>query len=382
MKNIYQRLVDMRPEPGSVCLATLFSKTGSAPQVPGSSALITFRGLEAGTLGGGIMEAEVLKAAGEALRTGKSACFEFELDSDIAHTSAAICGGKAGILIDASPVRDLDVFQVLSSSLSGRRAGVLITLFRSAPGHRVHLTRHWQPKGDTGPLPETLREVDPGMINRCLEEKSPVFVALPHGEKDTEEGYFLEPVFPAPRLIIAGAGHIGRALTSLAALLDFDTLVVDDRPELGTPQNLPEASEVMTGDIGHLMEHLPVDADTYIVIVTRGHAGDADALRACIGSPAAYIGMIGSRRKIALMKKKFLEEAWATPEQWNRIHAPVGSGYRIADCQRNRAEYRCRTGARKKPKTRGTQKEKSLGTRPCRRGVQTHGDTQDAPVLR
>ena len=65
-------------------------------------------------------------------------------------------------------------------------------------------------------------------------------------------------------------------------------------------------------------------SDTYVVIVTRGHQHDADALRACITSGAAYIGMIGSRHKIALMRDRFLEQGWATPDQWDRVFTPIG----------------------------------------------------------
>ena len=110
----------------------------------------------------------------------------------------------------------------------------------------------------------------------------------------------------------------------LGSLLDFEVTVIDDRPEFANRERLPDADTIIVDDIGEAMRAVPISDDTYIVIVTRGHEKDADALRQCINSEAAYVGMIGSARKIKLMREKFLEEGWATSAQWNRIHAPIG----------------------------------------------------------
>jgi xanthine dehydrogenase accessory factor len=134
----------------------------------------------------------------------------------------------------------------------------------------------------------------------------------------------MEPVFPLPRLIIAGAGHIGKALSHLGCLLDFEVTVIDSRLEFANNSRLPDADYIITGNIGELLKKQHKDRNTYIVIVTRGHSDDAEALSACIGSPAAYIGMIGSKPKVALMKKKFIEEGLASEAEWSSIHTPIG----------------------------------------------------------
>jgi xanthine dehydrogenase accessory factor len=135
---------------------------------------------------------------------------------------------------------------------------------------------------------------------------------------------FLDPVFPLPQLVIAGAGHVGRALSHLGSLLSFDVTVIDDRPQYANRERLPDADYIIVNDIGQAIRDFPISTDTFIVIVTRGHSQDAEALRPCISSDAAYIGMIGSIRKTELMRKKFLEEGWATLRQFNRVHAPIG----------------------------------------------------------
>jgi xanthine dehydrogenase accessory factor len=136
--------------------------------------------------------------------------------------------------------------------------------------------------------------------------------------------FFLEPVFPHSHLVIAGAGHIGKALAHLGKLLDYEVTVIDDRAEYANRGNIPDADNIIVEDIGTAMLKLKKTTDTYIVIVTRGHKNDAKALKPCIGSDASYIGMFGSKNKIALMHRKFVQNGWATPKQLKEIHAPVG----------------------------------------------------------
>ena len=87
---------------------------------------------------------------------------------------------------------------------------------------------------------------------------------------------------------------------------------------------LPDAQNVIVRDIGEAISDLSNNKDAFIVIVTRGHKDDALALKSCIGSDLAYIGMIGSRKKIEAMRLNFIKNGWATAEQWDKIYAPVG----------------------------------------------------------
>jgi len=135
---------------------------------------------------------------------------------------------------------------------------------------------------------------------------------------------FLEPVFPPARLVIAGAGHIGRAVAHLGRLLDFDVTVIDDRREFANKKNLPDADRIICREISPALGETPLDGKAYVVIVTRGHQKDAEALRACINSGAGYIGMIGSRSKIALQRREFIARKWATAGAIDRVHAPIG----------------------------------------------------------
>jgi xanthine dehydrogenase accessory factor len=107
--------------------------------------------------------------------------------------------------------------------------------------------------------------------------------------------------------------------------LNFEVTVIDDRAEFANKERFPGADHVIVDEIGKSVQDFPISPDTYLVIVTRGHRCDADALRECINSDVAYIGMIGSRRKIKLMRKEFLDQGWATPDQFDRVYAPIGT---------------------------------------------------------
>jgi len=145
--------------------------------------------------------------------------------------------------------------------------------------------------------------------------------------KENEAGFagfaFLERILPKPALIIAGAGHIGQSLVHLGKYLGFEVTVWDDRPEYADQTRIPEADIVLSGAIDSL-EKINIQDDSYLVIVTRGHKSDAEVLRKFVKTNAAYIGMIGSKAKVAQMKTSFFENGWATSEQWNRIYTPVG----------------------------------------------------------
>jgi xanthine dehydrogenase accessory factor len=134
----------------------------------------------------------------------------------------------------------------------------------------------------------------------------------------------VEPVIPKPLLVIAGGGHIGQALARQASIVGFDVTILDDRAEFTDPALFPEDTRTICGDIPKKVANLSSGSDTYIVVVTRGHKLDAEALEACIHAPVAYVGMIGSSRKVSLIRRNFIETGLATEEEFNRVFTPIG----------------------------------------------------------
>jgi xanthine dehydrogenase accessory factor len=326
MRYSFPKLLETLTAGKGLALATIVETEGSTPQVTGASAVFSAAGLEAGTVGGGRLEARVEAIAGEALRDGKARLFATRLDADPADMEGAICGGTATVLIDPGVAGERAVFERALDGFRKRRPGFLASLLVPDQRDFVSVERRFIGMGSgSAPRTETLSwDADtfagfgPDILAAALEDGRPRLV------KSEGRMIFLEPVRPLPRLIIAGAGHVGRAVARLGSLLDWSVTVIDDRPEFANAKNVPEADDILVGHIGESVRQIEDSPENYFVIVTRGHQKDAEALLAAVGRPAAYVGMIGSRRKIDIMRCEFLKSGLATAEEWARVHAPIG----------------------------------------------------------
>jgi xanthine dehydrogenase accessory factor len=227
--------------------------------------------------------------------------------------------------MDARPENNVKAFGELRQSLHKREPGLFTTRIRRE-ANKIEIKRQWT-AGGLAPLEQGKSgDSSPHIKAEDLMGREPQLLVPPQkpSPQDSREWLFMEPVHPLPQLFIAGAGHIGQALSHWGHRLDFEVTVIDDRPEFANPESLPEADHIIVGDIGEAIRNLSLSRDSYVVIVTRGHQHDSEALRACIRSEATYLGMIGSRTKIALMRDQFLEKGWATEEEWGRVFAPIG----------------------------------------------------------
>lgn len=128
---------------------------------------------------------------------------------------------------------------------------------------------------------------------------------------------------PRSKLFIIGAGHIGVELFKLAKILDFYTVIFDDRAEFASDKRFTLADEIIVGDIGEKVSQYPIDKNTYIIIVTRGHKCDADALKVTAESDASYIGMIGSKKKTEFVMKNLISQG-IPKEVLKKVYAPIG----------------------------------------------------------
>jgi len=134
---------------------------------------------------------------------------------------------------------------------------------------------------------------------------------------------FIEPIQPQPRAFVFGAGHISKSLSSVATLAGFDTVVIDDREAFANRERFPEAGEVIAGEYEEVFPKLAVNGSSFILIVTRGHRDDLRVLRWALGTPARYVAMVGSRRKVISVVKE-LEKEGVAVEQPERLFAPMG----------------------------------------------------------
>ncbi len=326
-KNIYLELLENLRKNIPCTFATVVKTDGSTPQKPGSSAILTKEGLIAGTIGGGAIEHQIRQKAAEAIQTKKSGVYSFVLNDDISAEDSMICGGGMTIFLDAAPEDHLQVFEDLAESYQNRIPGVLITTCTAGSDSGFAVRRFWITHTNLSSVAESLTDeviqtTNELFIRSAFNDFREIIV---HTSPGFEDNYtFLESIIPLPQLIIAGAGHVGKALTHLGKLLGFEVTVWDDRQDYTNKENLPDADILLSGSLDSSLGKIKAGPDTFIVIVTRGHQKDAEVLKLFIASGAGYIGMIGSRKKVAQVRDLSLKEGWATNTQWEKIHAPVG----------------------------------------------------------
>ena len=135
--------------------------------------------------------------------------------------------------------------------------------------------------------------------------------------------YFREVFGSPPRLLILGGGHIALSLCQMAHLLGYRIVVVDDRPSFANQARFPQADEVICGDFREVLARLRIGPETYAVVVTRGHRQDEECLDHLLRTEAAYVGSIGSRRRIAIVRER-LRESGIPAGRIDELHAPIG----------------------------------------------------------
>jgi xanthine dehydrogenase accessory factor len=134
---------------------------------------------------------------------------------------------------------------------------------------------------------------------------------------------FIEPVLPAPRAYIFGAGHISKSLSKIVTMAGFASVVIDDREAFASRERFPEAEEVHAAEYEELFPKLAINETSYLIIVTRGHRDDMRVLKLAIATPARYIAMIGSKRKVIGVIRE-LEKEGVPRAAFERLHAPMG----------------------------------------------------------
>lgn len=319
MQNTYSHFLQIHTHTTDLILGTLLETQGSVPQVPGATALFKNHDILVGTLGGGVLEAQAQALAPLALQSGKSLFKTVRFNAAVTDSSGAICGGTATFLLDARPHQSTPVFQAMHRSLEDQKSGILITTIQPLDNDNCDIERCWL-ETDHPDQDKILQKygLQLNQLQQSLQLKQPILC------ESSEQSLFIEPIAPHPQLIIVGAGHIGQALDQLSHQLDFDITVLDNRPELLTKDRFPFASHILSQSITSGFQALTITSETYIVIATQGHHADAEALKCCIHSHAVYIGMIGSRRKTALMRQNFIDQGWATSTDLDKVYAPIG----------------------------------------------------------
>jgi len=317
MKGFYEEVSRLISRGEKLALAKVVATRGSTPREVGAQMLIRRSGEMMGTIGGGCGEAEVRRQAIEALEESQPRLMVVDLTEEVTWETEKACGGVMELFIDLWGEAEGKLAKRLAA-LQGKQV-TLVTALKgdlSQPGRKLLVAPGEEPVGSLG--------------NPALDEWAKKAAERGLAEGDSRvvnyEGsveLFLEVHKPSPALLIAGAGHIALPLAQMGAMLDFRVVVIDDRPTFANPERFPQADQVIAGGFEKTLREFSIDKETYIAIITRGHKHDMECLRQVLDSPAAYIGMIGSRRRVKGVFKLLKEEGYSE-ESVARVHAPVG----------------------------------------------------------
>jgi xanthine dehydrogenase accessory factor len=216
----------------------------------------------------------------------------------------------------------------LLASLETGRAVALVVVVKATGSYAPALGRRalvWLDKASSSAL--GLGAIGARILSearQCLSQRKPQMLA--YQEADGLIEVFVEVQRRPPTLLIVGAGHVAQPLAQLGKLINFEVVVLDDRPQYANRKRFPLADQVLAQPFRETLRNWPLDNDTYIVLVTRGHSHDVEALLEVIDSPARYIGMIGSKRRVKgvfdLLKKD--ASRGIEPAKFERVYAPIG----------------------------------------------------------
>ncbi len=321
METIYRALQEFLNNEESVAVATVVEVKGSAPREVGAKMIVHPSGRIVGTIGGGYGEANVIRTAQDVIESGQATQIRIELTHEISMESSGICGGVMQVYLERWQP-GWDEFSALVQSIKNRENVALVTVIRSQELTQVgNKTVIWSERTAEGGL--GLGEIEDRVLadaQDALRQRQHRILHYP----DQGLEVFVEVQRRPLRMIIVGSGHVAVPLAEIATMCDFGVTVIDDRPEFANKERFPDAEQVIVADIQQAVRDMDMDEDTYVVLVTRGHTLDVACLIEIIDRPLAYIGMIGSKRRVRGVFE-LLEQMEGIPKQkLRRVYAPIG----------------------------------------------------------
>jgi xanthine dehydrogenase accessory factor len=331
MGDIYSEILKSLERGEKAALATIVSRTGSAPRAVGAKYLIHEDGSSSGSIGGGCVEAEVWQKAQEVMEKGDGNVLQFNLTAEQLAEGGLICGGNVEIFIELLKKSFLEIYQEVKKIKQKGGAAILATWVSvdgdssKGEGAKALIRSSGVKLGSLYGGEEVERKILSEM-DTLLKEKKPKLISLQAGEKDSsweKAEVLLEPVFSEPTVYLFGAGHVSQQIAPLAKRVEFKVVVIDDREIFANRQRFPDADEIVVTEFERCFERLLLDDSSFIVIVTRGHLYDGLVLEQAVKTHARYVGMIGSRKKIRILYQHLMKKG-ISKETLDRVYAPIG----------------------------------------------------------
>jgi xanthine dehydrogenase accessory factor len=319
-----ERIAELRADGRRAAVATLVATSGGAIRRLGETMWVDDQGAIVGSVTiGGCVDGRALELAEDVLRTGTSRCVSLPLGDEDAWAFGMTCAGSVDLLVEpVAPGESADPIAVAATTVAtaiatGQSAVEFVSL-AERPARLVVLddgTRN----GSLGS--ETLDDAAAGRAAALLDARASGVITVPLGESTTQ--LFAQVHAPPPALIIIGATEVAAALVPLAAQLGFHTTVIDSRDRWTTTDRFPDVGELRVGMPSEIIGTIPLTPGAALVLVAHDFKYDLPVLEVAVRSRVGYIGVLGSRRRAAVIRE-FLESIGATPADVARVRIPVG----------------------------------------------------------
>ena len=322
MKDVFDAAINEIKNKRNFVISTVTRTQGSTPQKPGAKLLVREDGSGVGTLGGGCVEGDIWFASSEKIKREESAEVRpYELNEDLAAKDGLVCGGTMHFMID--PIENKLEFEFfldeIQKAYNGDKPVALVQVLESKNKEEISRKILIREDGSKSGILIS-EETDEKLVKESRE-----LLAL--GKNKTlivdERLFYLEAFTTPPKLLIAGGGHVSKAIANLAKPLGFELNIFDDRDEFANKERFPEADDVKVASYGEGFDKFDINANTFIIIATRGHRQDDTATKAALGTNASYVGLLGSKWKTILIIEKLLSEG-IDDQTFKKLKAPVG----------------------------------------------------------
>lgn len=307
MKKLFESLKTCVTDGEDSVLVTVLIATGSTPRSAGARMLVKEDGSITSTIGGGAIEHHIRNLAVEAIKEKRSYSDYF----DVAKVGM-VCGGDVEVhfqFVGGNNIESLKRIDLILGAYKENEDSWLISEMseENFPLWGVYSKN----KGLLGLTSE-------------IEELASYCTTKPRLENIGGKKYYINPLVEAGRVCVFGGGHVAQELVPVLSHLGFRCLVFEDREAFMTEELFPEAEERVLGDTRNISAYINIKPSDYVVIMTRGHEHDFSVVAQALKAEPCYIGMIGSRNKIAVTSKRLVDEKGFVISDISKIHMPIG----------------------------------------------------------
>jgi len=318
-KDIFLEIDELLCAGKRMVLALIIRRAGSAPRAVGSQCIILEDGSLLGTIGGGLLEHRVLERAKDVFHQGKSVVLPLYLAGKDVAASEMICGGNIEVYLDPlfpENRHTAGLFRSIRELIESGRHGTLLSKIADGIPGRDSKDKMLLEEGAviTGEIVGLMDEA-----GRLCRFTRPRLVEI----SELGMSVFVEPVEDDPILFLFGAGHVATFVAPLAKMVGFRVVVMDDRPDFANTERFPDADEIIIVEFPKAFEGITVTGSSYLTIMTRGHTHDRIVLEAALRTEPAYIGMISSRKKWAMIQEA-LRKKGVPAQKIEQVHSPIG----------------------------------------------------------